>query len=919
LPAGAVGAITRFLQDGGDLLALGLPGWAAPTFKLGGRWLTRSEYEQALATQKPQRVLIDFGKEDLAQWTRHTSSPGTAATRASVPAEGITALHVVVENLTGWDTLASPSLADRFPPNHSLTCFRAKGTPATHQLAVEWVEQDGSRWIATVDLAPEWRDYALPPEAFQPWQPPPGRGSPGDCLNTRRLARLTVGLALTHTAVETGRHEYWLAQVGSGPNPFGEAAPPVAPVIPRLESFAPAYQCFPITTPVEVKRRAPWHRLGDQPPSEGAFPELAANAAVALHPRPRGVGFAQERPWRWEPVLAAYDPRDGDYRGAIGGLVAHVRGPYRGSVWGLFTPASPQFYQSAAVKGEIQALLRQMKRGVFFQEAGGEFFTVFPKQPVRLGARVVNFSRAATDGLRVKAIVVDRQNSATLLAQDWSLSLGAGETRAVETTWQPPAGPTEGWEVRVSLFAGNAPLDQLSHELNLWQPKARPHFVSARQGQLWQAGQTWKAHGVNYMPSSGIGVANEYFEHWLDRGAYDPEVIQRDLERIKRMNMNAVSVFVYYRALAAQHLLDLLFRCERLGLKVNQSLRPGTPMDFRWNEMKALIEHYRMAENDTILAYDLAWEPSHYDYRYQQRHYAGKWGQWVQKQHGSVEAAEKAWGVPAPRPEPPQDAPAGPATPLLAVPTMRQLTQDGAWRKLAADYRAFLDDLLGQNYAEARRLVRTVDAHHLVSFRMQHAGDPTYNSEGMLPYDFYGLSQAVDLWEPEGYGRIGDWERVKPGHFTAAYARLCDAAKPLVWAEMGFNTWDMRLMAPEPRKLEFAARFYADFYRMLRESGADGVLCWWYPGGFRLNEKSDFGIINPDGADRAITRVIREEGPRFLAASKPGAPDYWITVDRERDARGLCGIYEAVRDEYWRAVESGRKVGLRWARRPGTR
>jgi hypothetical protein len=106
---------------------------------------------------------------------------------------------------------------------------------------------------------------------------------------------------------------------------------------------------------------------------------------------------------------------------------------------------------------------------------------------------------------------------------------------------------------------------------------------------------------------------------------------------------------------------------------------------------------------------------------------------------------------------------------------------------------------------------------------------------------------------------------------------------------------------------------------MLRESGADGVLCWWYPGGFRLNEKSDFGIINPDGADRAITRVIREEGPRFLAASKPGAPDYWITVDRERDARGLCGIYEAVRDEYWRAVESGRKVGLRWARRPGTR
>ena len=36
-------------------------------------------------------------------------------------------------------------------------------------------------------------------------------------------------------------------------------------------------------------------------------------------------------------------------------------------------------------------------------------------------------------------------------------------------------------------------------------------------------------------------------------------------------------------------------------------------------------------------------------------------------------------------------------------------------------------------------------------------------------------------------------------------------------------------------------------YRMFIESGADGVFFWWYPGGFRLGENSDFGIINPDG------------------------------------------------------------------------
>ena len=79
---------------------------------------------------------------------------------------------------------------------------------------------------------------------------------------------------------------------------------------------------------------------------------------------------------------------------------------------------------------------------------------------------------------------------------------------------------------------------------------------------------------------------------------------------------------------------------------------------------------------------------------------------------------------------------------------------------------------------------------------MQHAGDPTHNAPGLLPYDFWGLRHAVDIWEPEAYGRIGDWERVKAGRFTADYARLCNPNLPIVWAEIGNSVWDMARMAP---------------------------------------------------------------------------------------------------------------------------
>jgi hypothetical protein len=329
-------------------------------------------------------------------------------------------------------------------------------------------------------------------------------------------------------------------------------------------------------------------------------------------------------------------------------------------------------------------------------------------------------------------------------------------------------------------------------------------------------------------------------------------------------------------------------------------------MDFRWNEMKALIEHFRLAQHDVIMAYDLAWEPSHFDHAYQRRHYTSDWREWVRKRYGDVARAEAVWGFAAPK-----------ADGGLEAPEPGHLFRDGPWRKMAADYRAFLDELVGGRYAEARRLVKSIDPHHLVSFRMQMSGDPTHNWPGLLPYDFYGLRAAVDIWEPEAYGRIGEWEKVRPGHFTAAYARLCNPQLPVVWAEMGNSVWDMNTMAPSPEKLAFTAQYYRDFYRMLRESGADGVFFWWYAGGFRLYENSDYGIIHPDGTDREVTRVIREEGSKFMGAPKPPPPNYWIEVDRDRDARGLNGIYEAVKEKYWEALSSGKMPGLRWAREPG--
>ncbi|MGC8862590.1 MAG: hypothetical protein ACP5R5_07420, partial [Armatimonadota bacterium] len=172
---------------------------------------------------------------------------------------------------------------------------------------------------------------------------------------------------------------------------------------------------------------------------------------------------------------------------------------------------------------------------------------------------------------------------------------------------------------------------------------------------------------------------------------------------------------------------------------------------------------------------------------------------------------------------------------------------------------------------------------------------------------------AVDFLAPEAYGRIGDWERVKPGWFEREYARWATPNKPMIWAEAGVSTWDASRMTNSPERLRYAAEFYRNFYRLLIDSASDGVFFWWYPGGFRVYENSDYGIIEPDGTDREVTKVIREYGPKFVDGPSLKSVNHWIAFDRDTHPDGIAGVYDEVKAQFWAAIENGKVPGLKTA------
>lgn len=891
LPLESRRAIEGFLAGGGDLLALGAPAFTDPLWRSGDRWYSKKGWRELLVRQRTTHLLFDFERTDLGNWQRHSNTPKSPVHRNLVDGPHGKALELRVENLQGWETLASPPLENPFPGDNRLMCLHARGSRQTRLLSLEWREKDGSRWIAVVPVSEKWRRVVLAPEDFKFWTSVPNRGRRGDIFKPSNAVQLIVGVAWSHTGPRGGEYQFAVDEIGTAPGPLGGPPEGLGAPPPAIEGLSPAYKFYELADVARVTTRFPWMSRGEIP--------LPAGRLLAHHPRPTGKGSGKGRGWRWVPLLEAHGP-GGEWRGAPACLYLDCDGPGRASVRTTFSVEDPVWYRKPQVLDLIGSTVERLAGGVFIEEAGSDLFTYSPGQPAELGARVVNTSRREARGMELHFTMKPLEAAHETVEIVENIDVPPGTTKAFKTKLRLDEGVSR-WRLVARLLGGGEILDAVTHEVAVARPKPveKRQFVTAREGDFYLGDRKWYVHGVNYMPSTGIAIEDRgYFEYWLGARSYDPEFVHRDLGRCRKMGFNAVSIFIYRRSLEAGNLLDILRRCEEHGLKVNLSIRPGTPMDYRREWWEDILRYNRLWENDTIFAYDIAWEPF-FGTAEQRRRYDTEWRRWVEKRYGSLEEAERAWGIPAPR-----------HRGRLSTPRAAHLGRDGAHRKMVADYRQFVDELVHERYQDAARRIRALDPNHLVSFRMTVTGDPTFDGSRRMPYDFRGVARSMDFLAPEGYGRIGDWEKVKPGLFTVAYARCCAPGKPVLWAEAGTSVWDQQNMRVDPGRLEFQAEYYEDFYRMVLQSHSNGVVWWWYPGGYRQNERSDFGILNPDGTDRPVTAVIRRFAAETLTARTIPAPEVLIEIDREGDARGLFGVYERVKERFWAAVDSGRNPGL---------
>lgn len=680
---------------------------------------------------------------------------------------------------------------------------------------------------------------------------------------------------------------YWQDNPSKGRGGSGDHLQPHNAV--RLSiGLAHSFASYPPNTPLEATvadvRVGKVTQVLPVPPSfvlEGVAPTYKfyadSRGRVRSVVRYRGAGIGGDAPGR--RILTALGERCC--------LFVSAQGDTAGSVWGWIPT-------SEANARNLAALLRPALRRWHLLRTGATRFSFWLGEPVQYGAEVANWGTQSVN-LHLTARLSSRATPA--IARTLSVRLEGGERRQVLF---PEAELPEGeWQVQITAAAEDCTYDSIKHSFHVIGKPPEMPLIRVQDGRFYRDGKPFYAHGINFWPLWIAGQErNEFWQHWLSPWQYDPEAVEHDLRIVKQVGFNVLSI--QYRNISeAPQLVDFLQRASKQGLYVNLFITAAHPLGFEPDTLKQLIESARLPQWDNIFAYDIAWEPA-WGVHAERKRFDTAWRAWIIEQYGSFENAERDWGYPLPR----EDG-------QVTNPTDEQILNDGAWRRMVSAYRRFLDDHVNRAYWRVVRFIRSMDTRHLIGARTGFGGNGSPWVDPRMPYDLLAGAPFLDFVSPEGYSLSESWENFRAGGFITAYARWAGAGKPVFWAEFGASIYPQTTL----ERIAYQRDVYEWMFRLMEESRADGSAGWWFPGGLRVDENSDYGVINPDGTLRPSAMVAQQWTERL--EQLPQQPDtrevHVITFDRDLHPRGFSQVWARHRQEYLQAVEAGKRVALRTA------
>jgi hypothetical protein len=688
-----------------------------------------------------------------------------------------------------------------------------------------------------------------------------------------------------------------------------------------LEGLAPTYKTYPLYRQTKFKTEA------DQDVFKGSISSAKPLDLIAPHPRPHGGGFGQRRKCRFIPIVQCEGEggRAEGRRGAAAFLMlsdsynypfSHVDtrpGAVCSSIIGSALGGigfTEQDVLSIDGAGELLAsMLGSLVRGLHLYEGGSDKFVYRKGERPVLGARVLN---TRMDYLPTRLRFKLSENGASVFESERELLATPRNISALEVPCPVKLKDGVDYKVEVELLFDGARVDRVENETaTAARRKAKSsEFVKIRKGKFIAAGKVWNPVGINYWPGFFAGVEEvENWYGWLSDKYYDQLEVERDLAFLEKSGFDFVMTRmdgnIFDRSMP--QLLDFLKRCARHGIKVSLAWPEAmSPLYYNKAAVEKLFAESGIHNDPTVICYDLVWELGGQPLSdWFKSYWDADWRKWIAERYGSLENAEGDWNFAVPR-----DAKGEPC-----APSQEQLREDGPWRVMVAAYRRFMDDLMSRKWNDASRHMRACAPRQLLTFRtgnISHA-DVSYSS----------TNKHVDFLAPEGYSFPLGADGFNASAFLARYLDFAGNGKPIVWSEFGISSigmrggkcfWDRKTLTPPAEKLATQDEYLRQFYKMILDTGCEGLAPWWWCAGVRKREMSDFGFLAPDGTLRPCAESLRALMPELKRERARPKADEFFAYDRDARADGLYGICfgEGAR-AYAEAAAKGRTLGVRSA------
>lgn len=905
VPAFLQNRVRDYLKLGGRFISLGGPPFENEYYSVNNREIPLSRLSHKLSEGEFDKTpLFDMeNPSTINSFRKDVWNPdnkqviGDAS--ISLKAEGTTGnlcLCYSVDNFYINESFEAPISP---PSGHNALGFWLRADENTHTVSISLTDKNGNMFKTRVTPSVEYQYFMLTKRDFTYVGNNQERSAPAPAgIDISEATLICIGHALSHAYSTAGGHRFLIDDISTGKIALLNDEQVI------IDGLYPPYKFYPITNAVRIVSSASQSIL---PPAEYEL----TDSLFSLSPRPQASGTNKGRRFRFIPLIEAYD--DKSFRCGYAGYImlnysyGQLSSDVEGSAIGVFTPSDDLFYQNGGEDAVIATALA-LTAPVLLIEGGADEYIYLPDQAPICGAAVL--VREQVDLSEYLITIIAGVQTITCTADELSVvkSQENWEIRGVTTDFSSFTG-----EVTVTLTKDGQVIDSICHSIEIYtaKPIEECHFaqIQAGQNEVHINGSPVRFFGVNYMPSSNIGIdVFPEFEHYVSSYAYDPEVIENDIRKIAEVGLNAVSIFFYYDpSIVSNNILHLVELCRKHGLYVTLSLRPhANPFDFNKAELEEMISRYHFNENDNIVGYDIAWERYVGTYEPCYGNFAGRksfdraFNRYLLQYFGSYDAAEKLTGCILPRDE--QGNVIGLSDDQLRV--------DGQHTPLVAFYRRCIDHEVIRAHVAARDFIKSIDPNHLITARSGDASGIPLVDPGVYGYDFTSLVPALDFFSPESYALSDEATSMRQGIFTNLYARYANADAVIQWMEFGKSVWTGSNFIDNHSSLEAQAEYFKGFFDMLLAGHTAGLYAWWWAGGYRVLEQSDFGTINPDGSDRPVTCVFRDYARRFINAPLLAKPSTFFSIDRDLHSDGIRSVYRSLEESIFSAISQGKAIAL---------